>query len=312
MESSLIIDIVTLVPILILVGALFYFSNREMKQSLEQSAKAQKLLSEDRTILIQKLIESQKEVRESRLARLDELEKAAEFGRLSQGLFHDLMTPLTSLVLQTEKMKNSGSIPNIEKAMEASRRMTLYIKDIRATLAREEESRECDAREELQKVVHLFEYAAREKSVSFSITEKTKQIWKGNPVKLRQIFSNLISNALDAFESCTAQEKEIKITLDANPKHAIIQFKDNGCGIPPENLSHIFEPFFTTKALDKGTGIGLTTVKSTVEKILHGKIEVQSEMGRGTLFTITFPTQYTNPAAYPPPPHTPPHPVKSS
>ncbi len=69
-----------------------------------------------------------------------------------------------------------------------------------------------------------------------------------------------------------------------------VKFSDTGCGIPEENLSRIFDPFFTTKADKKGTGLGLAVSYGIIERH-RGQIEVQSEIGRGTTFTIQLPLE---------------------
>lgn len=302
------VDILTFIPILVLVGMLFFLSNREMKKSLEQSKIAQDLLLQDRDRLKSRLEESIEELRENRLKRLHELTKAAEFGRLSQGLFHDLMTPLTSMILHTEKLTESGlTHKSLEKAVDASHRMTEYVKEIRATLSHEERERECLLHEELEGVLHLFSHKARKGGVEVHITHTEEIVWRGNPLKLRQIFSNLVSNAVDSFEKKNEENKKVEISITKLGTSAYISVRDNGQGISHKNLPKIFDPFFTTKAFDKGTGIGLTTVRSIVEKDLQGKIEVESTEGRGSTFTITFPVQYIDPVASPQSPHIPPH-----
>ena len=72
--------------------------------------------------------------------------------------------------------------------------------------------------------------------------------------------------------------------------HIILEIGDNGCGIPAENLSSLFDPFFTTKGPDEGEGIGLFVVRQIVEKY-NGGIEFESNVGEGTVCTITFPAQ---------------------
>jgi len=67
-----------------------------------------------------------------------------------------------------------------------------------------------------------------------------------------------------------------------------VRISDTGCGIAPDKIPEIFEPFFTTKALGKGTGLGLYNVKTIVDK-MHGKITVDSQIDKGTTFTLTFP-----------------------
>ncbi len=286
------LDIATLTPIIVLVGIIFYLSNKEMKKSLEKSQAAQDLLSKDHEELRAKLSESEQALKDARLARLNELARAAEFGRLSQGLFHDLITPLTSIILHTEKLKET-ELPsqNIEKAMEASRRMAAYIKDIRSTLLKEESERCCIVREELESVIRFFSFIAREKGVTIVVKRADDCAWTGSPTKLRQLFSNLISNALDSYDEIrNEREKKIIISLIKNTANEL-RISDTGCGIPREHLQKIFEPFFTTKNNEKGTGIGLTTVKSIVEKNLRGSIRVESHSGKGTLICISYPLE---------------------
>lgn len=296
-------DVFTVGPIIILVILLFYFSNLEIKKSLEQSKLAQEILSKDRDVLQNKLEESKQALREARLTRLNELAKSAEFGRLSQGLFHDLMTPLTSIILHTEKLQETEvKERHVKKAVEASRRMAAYIKDMRATLSREESERTCLLHEEASNVMHLLTYTAREKGVELVLSNKTACEWYGSPMKLRQIFSNLISNALDACAAVTGREKRVVITMQRSADNNQIIIEDNGCGIPADVLPKIFEPFFTTKPYDKGTGIGLATVKNIVEKNLKGTLEIQSEIGKGTRVSVTFPPGSRDPGAYHPHP----------
>jgi PAS domain S-box-containing protein len=106
------------------------------------------------------------------------------------------------------------------------------------------------------------------------------------PSELRQAFTNLIANALDAIGTCG----ELTLTIERLPdREVVVRIADSGCGIPAENLDTIFEPFFTTKG-DKGTGIGLWVTRSIVEKV-GGRIEVTSSTtGKtGTCFSIFLP-----------------------
>ena len=91
------------------------------------------------------------------------------------------------------------------------------------------------------------------------------------PSELRQVFTNLFTNAIDAI----GQRGRMSLTIErAGETQVVVKVRDTGCGIPPENLHSIFEPFFTTKG-EQGTGIGLWVIKGIVDK-LGGKIEVQS------------------------------------
>jgi signal transduction histidine kinase len=107
----------------------------------------------------------------------------------------------------------------------------------------------------------------------------------GNIVGLNQIFMNLMTNSLDALNK---ENKEIKISAKENNSGILIEFEDNGSGIPKDVMSRIFDPFFTTKEVGHGTGLGLHIVKKEIERH-KGKIEVFSEEGKGTKFTIQLP-----------------------
>jgi PAS domain S-box-containing protein len=104
------------------------------------------------------------------------------------------------------------------------------------------------------------------------------------PQLLNQVFMNLLVNAAQSIE----EHGEIKIKTRANNGYVEIKVSDTGSGIPKENLPRIFDPFFTTKEVGKGTGLGLNVAYNIVKKH-QGKIDVKSDVGKGTTFTIRIP-----------------------
>ena len=102
--------------------------------------------------------------------------------------------------------------------------------------------------------------------------------------QLKQVFLNIVLNALEAMPD--GGELTVKTGWEQTRQEVWIAFTDTGEGIPPENLSRIFEPFYTTRL--KGTGLGLSISHGIVER--HGgRIEVESEVGRGSTFTVWLP-----------------------
>jgi len=111
----------------------------------------------------------------------------------------------------------------------------------------------------------------------------------GYPQEVNQIWLNLILNALDAMDD----EGILGITTQAANHQAVVLISDTGNGIAPNKLSKIFDPFFTTKDVGRGTGLGLHLVYQLVLK--HGgRIEVRSEPGKGSAFTVRLPTAKDN------------------
>ncbi len=107
--------------------------------------------------------------------------------------------------------------------------------------------------------------------------------------QLIQVFTNLLVNAYHATGEGSSTEEEIRIvTFTEEGGCAVVEVHDTGCGIPRENLSGIFDPFFTTKKMDEGTGLGLSICHRIVTG-LGGRITVDSEVGRGSIFRVVLP-----------------------
>jgi signal transduction histidine kinase len=109
--------------------------------------------------------------------------------------------------------------------------------------------------------------------------------------QILQVLINLLLNSGDALENC--EEAKIEIVSLLVEKNIEIHIKDNGCGIPAENLKQLFTPFFSTKAPGKGTGLGLW-ISSQIIKNFNGEISVQSEPGIETIFSIKLPINRGN------------------
>ena len=107
---------------------------------------------------------------------------------------------------------------------------------------------------------------------------------KCNPGQLNQVFMNMLVNAVNAI----GERGEITVKTWTGNGDINISITDTGCGIPAENIKRIFEPFFTTKEVGKGTGLGLSIAYDIVKKH-NGKIKVDSEVGKGTTFTVIIP-----------------------
>src|SRR5262249_35703300 len=104
------------------------------------------------------------------------------------------------------------------------------------------------------------------------------------PSQLNQVFMNLLVNA----EQAMPERGTLRIKTSRDGDLVRIMISDTGVGIAKENLRRIFEPGFTTKGVGIGTGLGLSICHKIIQDH-HGKIEVESEVGKGTTFTLTLP-----------------------
>jgi signal transduction histidine kinase len=113
---------------------------------------------------------------------------------------------------------------------------------------------------------------------------------RGQPGQLNQVFRNILLNAIQAIPG----QGIIRIVTSADRETVQVRIQDNGVGIAPENLGRIFDPFFTTKPVGSGTGLGLYLAYGIVSK--HGgRINVISEPGKGTAFTVVLPLRSAEP-----------------
>jgi C4-dicarboxylate-specific signal transduction histidine kinase len=114
--------------------------------------------------------------------------------------------------------------------------------------------------------------------------------------RLEQVFINLVTNAVDALDEKSdmpehaGMTKRLKIQTRLQNRDVVVTVSDNGIGMSQETREKLFEPFFTTKKIGKGTGLGVS-ISYGIIKDYQGTIDIESQVSRGTTFTLTFPAQ---------------------
>lgn len=149
--------------------------------------------------------------------------------------------------------------------------------------------RHIDLNEILQSVITLTEHKMKLQNIDLDARLSGRPlIVHGDLNQMQQCFLNLIFNAFEAMP----QGGRLSLTsrLETAKKCVQVKIQDTGCGIPDENLSRVFDPFFTTKGEGQGTGLGLSIVYGAV-KSHKGNIEVKSELGKGSVFILSFPIE---------------------
>lgn len=210
---------------------------------------------------------------------------------------HDLRSPLTAILGYVELIDRVG--PVTEQQSEFIRRIQISVHNITSLindlldLGRIEAG--FDARKEIVPFAAIILYAVdglrnrsqeRGQEMVLDVSENLPQVL-GNPVRLRQMVSNLIANAI----KFTPDKGKVLVSARAEGEQIILQVTDNGPGIPPTDQPYIFDKFYRASNVPMdapGTGLGLAIVKSIVENH-QGRIWVESNLGQGTVFTVVLP-----------------------
>jgi len=280
----------------IIIATVSWLSNREIEKSLKRAHKSEAALKKERESLEIKVEERTKELKLAQMEKVAQIYRFAEFGKLSSGLFHDLVNPLTALSLNLEQLKSQKTSDYttahqyLEQALVTTKRMGKFIEGMKKQIQKQEASESFSLTGEIDQAIQILAHKARKTDVKIRFKPERDIQIHGNPAAFNQLVVNLLSNAIDACETQDDPDRrKVSITLSKKNSWLTLAMKDGGCGIPKENLDRIFDPFFTTKSIQKGTGIGLSTCKKIIEESLKGTVKVESEKGRGTTFTITFP-----------------------
>ncbi len=217
-------------------------------------------------------------------------EKLASIGLLSAGVAHEINTPLTGIssyvqMLQ-KKLTDAHYSQILEKIETQTDRVSRIIKNL-LNFARNPSDAaflRVDLKESLLEIVSLIDYKLKNMKIKLELKLSDVPLILAQGERLQQVFINIILNAIDAMP----QGGALTVELSRTRQELLIKISDTGAGIKPEHLPHIFDPFFTTKGIGKGTGLGLS-ISHAIIKEHEGTIGVESEVGRGTCFTIVLP-----------------------
>ncbi len=234
---------------------------------------------------------------ENAQAQLVQSEKLASIGLLAGGVAHEINNPLMVILGRAELLLQQMEPDSpAAREMDIIRRETVRIADIVRNLLRfSREGRdgsfaELDVNRALEAVISMTRHILSVDNVTIDadLDFALPPAW-GNSGQLQQVFTNIVINAFHAMPT----GGKLSIRTTRRDGEISISFTDTGFGIPPENLGKIFDPFFTTKREGKGTGLGLAVSYGLV-RAHHGDIRVQSEVGKGTCFTVVLPVWGTS------------------
>jgi two-component system cell cycle sensor histidine kinase/response regulator CckA len=232
-------------------------------------------------------------------------QKMQSMGQLAGGVAHDFNNLLTAMIGFCDLLlqRHSAGDPSFADIMQIKQNANRAANLVRQLLAfsrkQKMEPKIVDVAESLSELSNLLRRLIGD-HVQLDIgSESENALVRVDPGQLDQVIINLVVNARDAMpeggevsvhSSSVSYDRQVRRGGDAIPPgdYIRIEVADNGSGIAPENLSRIFEPFFSTKDVGAGTGLGLSTVYGIIRQT-GGYIFVESEIGKGTTFTILLP-----------------------
>jgi len=225
-------------------------------------------------------------------SQLIQSEKMAAIGQLAAGIAHEIRNPLgiimnalydLSEIVDTD---NPEVLEDLHIAKDEIARAQDIIKNL-LEFSRESgtEMEEINLNDLLRKTLQLMGKYLQTNSVKVVTAFGKVGTCTANQNALRQVFLNLITNAVQAMPH--GGVLRVRTQRDAD-KHVLIEFSDTGVGIAEDHLHRVFDPFFTTKEPGQGTGLGLSVVHSVLKRY-QGNISVRSKVGEGTSFLIELP-----------------------
>ncbi len=294
------------------IGRIYKFKFRAIPQTVRGRARAESETPESRivNVAVTPLVSRDESIK-GKLILLDDVtdrasledqlmqsEKLTSIGLLAAGVAHEVNTPLAVIssytqMLQKQLKQDDPKMKIVEKLVKQSFRASEIVNGL-LSFSRTSGSQftEVDCNKVITETLLLLDpqFKTAKVTVEKDLEESLPTI-QANSGKLQQVFLNLFLNAKDAMSGGGV----LTVRTLARNSDVVIQVTDTGSGIPSENLKKIYDPFFTTKT-GRGTGLGLSVSYGIIQEH-SGKIDVESQPGRGTRFTLEFPALSTKATA---------------
>jgi signal transduction histidine kinase len=229
--------------------------------------------------------------------KMVEQEKMSSLGLLTAGIAHEINNPMAFVTSNIRELaRDLAELPGrpdlvreyaedvLPATLEGIQRVNSVVADLRRFSHGDLASPvEFDLNREVTAALRICEPQVRDRCRLEVFLGEPPRL-RGQPQELARVVLNLVLNAAQA----TSGGAAVRVTTGEREGGATLVVSDQGSGMSPETLSHLFEPFFTTKAVGEGTGLGLAVAHGIVSR--HGgRIRVESELGRGSTFTVWLP-----------------------
>jgi len=229
-------------------------------------------------------------------------DRLTSLGQLAASVAHEINNPISgvlNLSMLLERIMREGKVPPgreeeckkyLARISQETARVGRIVCDLLAFSRRSKPQRaNADLNQVVKTTVSLVSHKLKlnDTQVDLQLAPDLPHI-KCDASQIQQVILNLVLNASEATHARQGATVSIRTRRSSDARQVELLVQDNGEGIAPENLRKIFDPFFTTKAEGKGVGLGLAVVYGIVQAH-DGDIEVKSDLGRGTVFTVSLP-----------------------
>jgi two-component system C4-dicarboxylate transport sensor histidine kinase DctB len=288
---------------LLLAGALVIMRQRQsiLRMKLDRNAELEAKVAE-RTAALAQEIEDRKRAEEELRDTQESLvqsAKLAALGRMSAAIVHEVSQPLAAMDmtlatagLHTKSGDTVRTASALDHARETVRRMQRMVKHLK-TFAKRDTGKltDIDIQSCIDGAVALAEPRRKAADAEIVVGARAPEIFvRAGPVRLEQVFLNVLINALDAVDG--RPERRVAVDIDTGDGAVTVRVADTGVGIASDDLARIAEPFFSTKETGEGLGLGLSISTSIIEDF-GGSLRIESEPGKGTAVLIRLPASQT-------------------
>lgn len=266
-------------------------SFNEMLQNIEDTHRSNLELLEQtkgfNETLKERVEEATSAIREQQ-SELIRAERLATIGQFAAHIAHEIKNPLSGITVALELMRSKSEDneqqQSISDVLKEVKRLDRILKDLlQLSIPKEMDFRPADPNDIVERSVVIVSSAADEKGVTIGTNLMCTGEYVLDYEKCQQVVINLLINGIDAVY---ANEGKVTVETENVNGDVHIRVSDTGKGIPPEEMEKVFEPFYTSKK--QGTGLGLAISKKIVDAH-DGRINVSSELGKGTTFTVVLP-----------------------
>ena len=278
-------NLITIISLLTSIFAIFYslYTYNKESQARDESTKKNAQYQKELERHIEELQRMDAEVRE-----LKSMEKFTATGRIARTIAHEVRNPLTNIALAAEQLQEIEQTPDSSMLLEMINRNSIRINQLVSDLLNATKAIELNLQKvNINKILDdTIEMASDRIDLGGVRVEKhyAKDICaiRVDEKIIKVAFLNIIVNAVEAMEK---NKGILTLRTKRDGDKCLVQIEDNGSGMDEDTIQRLFEPYFTNKP--KGNGLGLTNCQNII--LSHkGKIEVESKLGKGSVFTVIF------------------------